>query len=141
MVSNILYILNNYLVSWFMLQATEVSLVRGVMQVILFGVILITREERLKSQVKDCNDIKKMKMTISLPEWTMISLYGLLMSSAGLSCLSAIPFMPIGDLIVLCFSAPVFSVFLESLFLRKQLHPLSLALCFLIGNKISSFRF
>ena len=41
LVSNIIYILNNYTVSWFSLHATEVALVRGVMQVIVFGVVIM----------------------------------------------------------------------------------------------------
>ena len=47
LVSNIIYILNNYTVSWFSLHATEVALVRGVMQVILFGVVIILGNRKL----------------------------------------------------------------------------------------------
>ena len=50
----------------------------------------------------------------------MICLYGLLISSVALGSLAAIPLMPIGDLIVLCFTSPVFAVFFESLILRQK---------------------
>ena len=63
----------------------------------------------------------------------MISLYGFLMSSVTLGCLAAIPLMPIGDLIVLCFTSPVFAVFFESLILRRPVKVLSVCLCGLIG--------
>ena len=56
------------------------------------------------------------------------------MSAAGLSCLAAIPLMPIGDLIVLCFTAPVFAVFLEFLLLGRRIKVTTLTLCCLIGE-------
>ena len=45
--SNIIYILNNYTVSWFRLHATEVALVRGVLQVMFFGVVLLLGNRKL----------------------------------------------------------------------------------------------
>ena len=42
--------------------------------------------------------------------------------------------MPIGDLIVLCFTAPVFAVFLEFLLLGRQIKVTTLTLCCLIGE-------
>ena len=45
--SNIIYILNNYTVSWFRLHATEVALVRGVLQVMVFGVVLLLGNRKL----------------------------------------------------------------------------------------------
>lgn len=64
----------------------------------------------------------------------LTSLYGLLMSAAGLTCLAAIPLMPIGDLIVLCFTSPVFAVFFEFLILKRPIKVFTLALCALIGE-------
>ena len=40
-----------------------------------------------------------------------------------------IPLMPISDLIIICFSSPIFAVFLESLFLNKKIHLVSVLLC------------
>ena len=47
LISNIIYILNNYTVSWFGLHATEVALVRGVFQVVGFGVVLLLKHRKL----------------------------------------------------------------------------------------------
>ena len=71
---------------------------------------------------------------ISLSQWLKISLYGLLMSSVTLGSLAAIPLMPIGDLIVLCFTSPVFALFFEFLILRRPVRALSVCLCCLIGK-------
>ena len=67
-------------------------------------------------------------------EWLLVLLYGLLTSSASFSCVSAIPLMPIGDLIVVCMSTPVFSVILDKLVLKRPLTLLSVTLCVLIGG-------
>ena len=42
--SNIVYILDNYTVSWFQLLSTEVTLVRGIVQVIGFGFVLLIKK-------------------------------------------------------------------------------------------------
>ena len=47
LVSNIIYLLNNYTISWFSLHATEIALVRGVMQVILFGAVIMLGNRKL----------------------------------------------------------------------------------------------
>ena len=67
-------------------------------------------------------------------EWLLVLLYGLLTSSASFSCVSAIPLMPFGDLIVVCMSTPVFSVILDKLVLKRPLTLLSVTLCVLIGD-------
>ena len=47
-----------------------------------------------------------------------------------------IPLIPISDLIIICFTAPIFSVILEAVFLKKRITLVSLVLCCLvvIGN-------
>ena len=40
LISNLIYISNNYAVAWTELKATEIALVRGILQVIVFGVIV-----------------------------------------------------------------------------------------------------
>ena len=40
LISNLIYISNNYIVAWTELKATEVALVRGCVQVVLFGVVV-----------------------------------------------------------------------------------------------------
>ena len=47
LISNIILILNNYTVSWFSLRATEVALVRGVLQVTGFGIVILLRNRKL----------------------------------------------------------------------------------------------
>ena len=72
---------------------------------------------------------------ISVSQWLMVSLYGLLMSSVTLASLAAIPLMPIGDLIVLCLpTSPVFALLFEFLILRRPIKALSICLCCLIGQ-------
>ena len=78
--------------------------------------------------------MKEVKQRITARQWLMISLYGVLMSSVSLTCLAAIPLMPIGDLIVLFFTTPVFAVFFELLILRRPIKVITLALCCLIGE-------
>ena len=48
MVSNVVYILNNYVVSWFQLNATEVALARGLIQVSIFGVVLLLKNRKIQ---------------------------------------------------------------------------------------------
>ena len=47
MFSNVVYILNNYFVSWFNLNATEVALARGVIQVPIFGLVLMRNQNQI----------------------------------------------------------------------------------------------
>jgi len=58
--------------------------------------------------------------------------YSVLMASISFSCLLAISMMPIGDLIVISFASPAFSVFLSRWLLGTPLTLLSVALSFLI---------
>ena len=120
--SNIVYILDNYTVSWFQLLSTEVTLVRGIVQVLGFGFVILIKKR------------KEIRPPITPRQWVLISLYGVLMSSVSLACLAAIPLMPIGDLIVLFFTTPVFAVFFELLILRRAIKVFTLALCCLMGE-------
>ena len=157
--SNIIYILNNYTVSWFRLHATEVALVRGVLQVMISGVVMLLGNRKLR-KLKHTEGINFPRIfpqifnltgntkpdtmapltgntkpdTITVYQWLLITLYGLLMSAVGLSSLAAIPLMPIGDLIVLCFTEPVFAVVFEFLILRRPIRIITVTLCCLIGE-------
>merc|ERR1719347_1921281 len=51
LISNLIYIGNNYLVAWTQLQAPEVTLVRGTFQMILFSAI-IWRSKKTKKEGK-----------------------------------------------------------------------------------------
>ena len=115
----------NYVVSWTKLNAGEVDLIRGFMQIVIFGGIILLNKWRKKTESHG---------TISLFQWSMMGLYGVLISSVNLTALAAIPLMPIGDLIVLCFTSPVFSVIFEFLILRRPLKIYSVILCVLISE-------
>ena len=47
MFSNVVYILNNYVVSWFNLNATEVAMARGVIQVPVFALVLMRNRRQI----------------------------------------------------------------------------------------------
>ena len=59
LISNIIYILNNYTVTWFRLNASEVTLVRGILQVIIFGFAILVRNRKL-GNLKDAEGINFM---------------------------------------------------------------------------------
>ena len=61
-----------------------------------------------------------------------MGLYGFSVSTMNFACLLAIPLMPIGDIIVICFASPVFIVILDRIVLRRALTFLSLSPCLLI---------
>ena len=65
LISNIIYILNNYTVSWFSLAATEVALVRGVLQLMVFGFVILLRNRKL-AKLKEGNLTKIFPENISL---------------------------------------------------------------------------
>ena len=148
--ANSLLIGNNYLVRAAGLGAGEVALVRGLLQLAVFSLLLgLARRsghssaqsaEQAEQPADHCDHCKqfaaggKSRGSGCVREWLLVLLYGLLTSSASFSCVSAIPLMPIGDLIVVCMSTPVFSVILDKLVLKRPLTLLSVTLCVLIGD-------
>ena len=128
LISNVIYIMVNYLVSWTKINAGEVDLIRGLMQIAIFGGFTFFNKLKKKDGKQG---------SISLFQWSMMGLYGVLISSVNITALAAIPLMPIGDLIVLCFTSPVFSVIFEFLILRRSVKILSIVLCLLIGETMS----
>ena len=66
--------------------------------------------------------------------WSLAVLRGLLSSSMSFACIMAVPLMPIGDLVVIAFISPVFSLILEGLILKRPLTILAVILCILIGR-------
>ena len=54
LISNLVYIGNNYLVAWTQLQAPEIALVRGIFQIVIFGAI-IWRGRQDKKEEKSGN--------------------------------------------------------------------------------------
>jgi len=125
LMANLTYVGNNYLVSWAGLAAPEVGLVRGAMQILVFGLIL------WRSRGADTN-ISQTKFG-RLGFYTWLVLYGFSLSTSSFACLTAIPLMPIGDLIIICFTAQtMFCVFLDRIVNKRLLTILSISLCFLI---------
>ena len=148
--TNCCYIANNYAVKWAGLGAGEVSLVRGVLQISVFTAMLLLS----KRDKNHCSDNESQKSRIILEsacvtvplcagsavppplpwaECGLVCLYGLLSSSASFAVVTALPLMPVGDLISICMSTPVFSIIFSALILKTRLTLLSVALCILIG--------
>ena len=74
------------------------------------------------------------KKNLSIKQWILVNLYGMFSSSMGYSAVLAVSMMPIGDLIVITYSAPVFSVILDALILKRPLTILTVILCISIGS-------
>jgi len=124
LITNLIYVGNNYLVAWTELTAPEVALMRGSLQSVIFGVLVW----RTKENEIDISETKQSRVVL----YALLVLYGFTLSTSSFACLAAIPYMPIGDLIVICFTSPVFSVFLDRIILKKNITILSMLLCFFI---------
>ena len=74
------------------------------------------------------------KQNLSIKQWILVNLYGMFSSSMGYSAVLAVSMMPIGDLIVITYTAPVFSVILDALILKRPLTILTVILCISIGS-------
>ena len=141
--TNLIYIGSNYAVKWAGLGAGEVSLVRGGLQVLVFSAILARNSgKKTKTDPSKNND-----KWCQFKKYSLVYIHGFLNASIAFAMVMAVPLMPIGDLIVICFSSPVFSVILESLVLKRPMTVLSVVLCILIGickrqtNDFSSIHF
>jgi len=124
LISNLIYIGNNYLVSWTQLAAPEVALVRGALQVAIFAVLVA----RTRATGLDISGTKNNRLGL----YAWLVLYGFTISTASFACIAAIPYMPIGDLIVICFTSPVFSVVIDRVVNKTFFTILSISLCFFI---------
>ena len=127
--TNLAYIGSNYAVRWAGLGAGEVSLVRGGLQVLVFGGILLENYRMQDAVPKPENN----DMWCSLKKYLLVAIHGFLNAMVAFAMVMAVTLMPIGDLIVICFSSPVFSVILESLILKRTMTVLTVVLCFSIG--------
>jgi len=122
LVTNICYIGNNYLVKWAELGPGEVSLIRGLIQILVFSTIIYVQRKRSS----------KDETSPSLKQWILICVYGFFSSTMAYACIMAVSLMPISDLIVICYLCPVFSVILDALVLKRPLTVLSVLLCIII---------
>ena len=127
--TNLAYIGSNYAVRWAGLGAGEVSLVRGGLQVLVFGGILL-ENYRMQDAV---HNPENNDMWCTLKKYLLVAIHGFLNAMVAFAMVMAVTLMPIGDLIVICFSSPVFSVILESLILKRTMTVLTVVLCFSIG--------
>ena len=143
---NIIYVAQNYVVKTVRLGAGEVSLVRGLLQILVFSLILLLtrhKEARKRKYVYDEHEklesgdmlLTKKQNTLAggWRTWLLASLRGFLTASMSFCCVMAVPLMPIGDLVVIAFISPVFSLILEGLILKRPLTILAVILCILIG--------
>merc|ERR1740128_1377033 len=93
-------------------------MVRGAIQVLLFSLVLLHKKSK-KTKAEDEEKLKQDESTTSTLNLIVLLIsYGAMMATMSFACLSAIPFMPVGDLIVICFASPAVSVFLERLLLK-----------------------
>ena len=139
---NIIYVAQNYVVKTVRLGAGEVSLVRGLLQILVFSLILLLtrrtearkrKHEKLESGDKPLTN-KQNTLAGGLRTWLLASLRGFLTASMSFCFVMAVPLMPIGDLVVIAFISPVFSLILEGLILKRPLTILAVILCILIGK-------
>ena len=145
---NIIYVSQNYVVKTVRLGAGEVSLVRGLLQILVFSIImLLTRYKQRKhvyehEKLETGDTLLRQKQDTTLVEgwrtWLLASLRGFLTASMSFCCVMAVPLMPIGDLVVIAFISPVFSLILECLALKRPLTILAVILCILIGKPLKS---
>ena len=145
---NIIYVSQNYVVKTVRLGAGEVSLVRGLLQILVFSIImLLTRYKQRKhvykhEKLETGDTLLRQKQDTTLVEgwrtWLLASLRGFLTASMSFCCVMAVPLMPIGDLVVIAFISPVFSLMLECLILKRPLTILAVILCILIGKALRS---
>ena len=142
---NIIYVSQNYVVKTVRLGAGEVSLVRGLLQILVFSIIMMLTRYKQRKHVYDHEKLetgdtllRQKQETITLVEgwrtWLLASLRGFLTASMSFCCVMAVPLMPIGDLVVIAFISPVFSLMLECLILKRPLTILAVILCILIGK-------
>ena len=122
-------------VKWTELGAGEVTLVEGALQILVFSVILLVARLRRQAEDEDggCGAAAP-DTKLRLRKWALVALRGFLIASMSYACILAVGLMPIGDLIVLAFLSPVFSVVMDAVFLKRRLTLLSVFLCVLIGT-------
>ena len=125
---------------WTELGAGEVTLVEGALQILVFSVILLVARLRRQAEDEDggCEAAPAAAPDTKhrLRKWALVALRGFLIASMSYACILAVGLMPIGDLIVLAFLSPVFSVVMDAVFLKRRLTLLSVFLCVLIGTSV-----
>ena len=122
---------------WTELGAGEVTLVGGGLQILVFSVILLVARLRRQAEDEDGGCEAEAPATKHrLRKWALVALRGFLIASMSYACILAVGLMPIGDLIVLAFLSPVFSVVMDAVFLKRRLTLLSVFLCVLIGTLV-----
>ena len=57
LISNLIYIGNNYLVAWTQLKAPEIALVRGGLQVVVFGFLIWRTKETNRNENNDSGNL------------------------------------------------------------------------------------
>ena len=121
------------MVKIFDLQASEISLLRGGLQTLIFTLILGFQSI---SEKEDQEEEKKASKSLGpvLKVYGQICFYGLMVSICTFTFLAALSYMPLGDTIVISFTSPIFCVFFEWIFLNRKLTIVSVLLCLSIGK-------
>jgi len=100
LVTNICMISTNYLVRWRNFSFPEVGLARGIIQFVVFGPVIL----------HTCWKTRNDKAVLKRSKYSILYVigYGVFIGSASAAITSAIHMMPIGELVVICFTAPLF---------------------------------
>jgi len=137
LVSNVIFLGKHYSIKWAQLQASEVEMTRGVLQTAIFLPIFLHQKRKIKNEpLKVLEFDEKSYSNFYIPGLLMA--YGFIISTISFGINVAVQLMPVGDLVVISFSSPVFSVFLERLLLKTPLTILSIFLSFtvIIGDTL-----
>ena len=94
------------------------------------SILIVCNKEKNVSLEEASEDSKYSRVK----EYCLICLHGFLTATITFGMVMAVPMMPIGDLIVISFTSPIFSVILDTIILKRPLTFLSVALCILIGE-------
>jgi len=132
LLSNLIYVGNSYIVAWTGLRAPEIALVKGAIQTTVFAILVW--KHRTSSKQTDVTGEKSNEKAgkFSLQVVALLSVYGFIVSTVSFAFIAAVSMMPIGDLIVVSFTSPVFSVFLDRIILKRRLTYLSVLLSIFI---------
>ena len=109
--SGIIFTLNSCIIQWMKLDFSEIMLVRGSIQVLMFTLLLMAKGYSVFPMIGE-NPTKTRLLVI------FQGIGGGLLVICSVSCVT---FMPLGDAMVLLFSAPVSTMILAAIFLRHTM--------------------
>ena len=107
-ISGIIFTLNNCIIQWMKLDFSEIMLVRGSIQVLMFTLLLLAKGYSVLPTIGE--NVTKTKLLV---------IFQGIGSGLMVTCsVSSVTFMPLGDAMVLIFTAPLSTMILAAIFLR-----------------------